>query len=412
MCRGLSVATGRGNATLCPPRTWTQQLQFQTAQRHRASDCGLSGATKYHDKVEKEQEETDSEDPRLAKMRTEAVLLLSKAAVSPRKLAQLAHLADATEARTLVRQLNQTYENLRRAIRIEQVAGGYRMFTHPSLSPWLTRLGHLPSPVRISTPMMETLAVVAYHQPVSRANAEAVRGVGCGELLRQLMERDLVRIVGRGEELGRPYLYGTTKRFLQIFGLPNAEALPPIQLEALPDNPMIENQTLEDLSTSTKELVVSTTVASVLTETDLQTSETNLLPGTDVVDPTVAKNQSSSHPVSEIEDEENEFYDDSDEDDEEDDWGDEGDDWDEEDPDDQLDDDDELDDSDESDQEKIDSDDDDEIDDEDEIDGSWEEVDDEEADEEWDSDDEENDDDEGDSWVDDSDDEDEDDDWD
>ncbi len=86
--------------------------------------------------------------------------------------------------------------------------------------------------------MMETLAVVAYRQPVSRASAEAVRGVACGELLRQLMERDLIRIVGRSEELGRPYLYGTTKRFLQLFGLPNADALPPIQWQTLQDDPI------------------------------------------------------------------------------------------------------------------------------------------------------------------------------
>ena len=146
-------------------------------------------------------------------MRLEAVLLLAKTPLSLRKLCQMAHLADATEARTLIRQLNITFEEYGRAIRVEQVAGGYRLMTRSALSPWLARLGHLPAPLRLSTPMMETLSVVAYRQPVSRADVEAVRGVGCGELLRQTMERDLVRIVGRSEELGRPYLYGTTKRF-------------------------------------------------------------------------------------------------------------------------------------------------------------------------------------------------------
>ena len=130
-------------------------------------------------------------------MRLEAVLLLAKMPLSLRKLCQLAHLADATEVRTLIRQLNRTFEEYGRAIRVEQVAGGYRVLTRPALAPWLARLGHLPAPVRLSTPMMETLAVVAYRQPVSRANTEAIRGVGCGELLRQLLERDLVRIVGR-----------------------------------------------------------------------------------------------------------------------------------------------------------------------------------------------------------------------
>ena len=317
-------------------------------------------------------------DPRLGQLRTEAVLLLSKTAVSPRKLAQLAHLADATQARTLVRHLNKLYEDHGRAIRIEQVAGGYRMFTHASLSPWLTRLGHLPTTVRISTPMMETLAVVAYQQPVSRANAEAVRGVGCGEILRQLMERELVRIVGRSEELGRPYLYGTTKRFLQLFGLRSVDALPPIDIEALADDPI--NRSLnEDPSTSTKELVVSNSVASVLEETDIA-----------VVDQTEDSHPTSSHantgvePISQIEDEENEYYNDDDDDEEDDNWsGNDDDEWD----------DDELDDADA---------DDDELDAED---NEWEEVDDEDGDDEdWGEDDDE--------WDEDQDDDDEEEDWD
>ncbi len=210
-------------------------------------------------------------------MRLEAVLLLAKSPLTTRKLAQLAYLADATEARTLVRQLNRTYETHGRALRVEQVAGGYRLMTRSALAPWLAKLGHLPEAVRLSTPMMETLAVVAYRQPVSRANVEAVRGVACGELLRQLMERDLIRIAGRSEELGRPYLYGTTKRFLQLFGLPNTDALPPIRWHALQDDPDQDNDgpqhtslesTTDEMSSSPKESVVTTVLASVLAEAD------------------------------------------------------------------------------------------------------------------------------------------------
>jgi segregation and condensation protein B len=75
---------------------------------------------------------------------------------------------------------------------------------------------------------LETLAVVAYRQPIGRAEVEAVRGVQCGEILRVLMERDLLRIVGRSEELGRPFLYGTTRKFLQTFGLGRLEHLPQV----------------------------------------------------------------------------------------------------------------------------------------------------------------------------------------
>ncbi|MEM6471407.1 MAG: SMC-Scp complex subunit ScpB [Planctomycetota bacterium] len=170
----------------------------------------------------------DEEDEEVRQMRLEAVLLVAKTPLSTRKLAQLAHLADGTEARTLLRKLNDLYDRFGRAVRIQPVAGGWRMMTRQIYAPWLSRLGHLPSTVRLSSPMMETLAVVAYRGPVSRADIEAIRGVACGELLRQLMERDLIRIAGRSEDLGRPYLYDTTKQFLRLFGLPSSDALPAI----------------------------------------------------------------------------------------------------------------------------------------------------------------------------------------
>ncbi len=98
--------------------------------------------------------------------------------------------------------------------------------TRAKFAPWLRRIHAAWSEVRLSTPAMETLAVVAYRQPILRAEIEAIRGVQSGEVLRQLIERDLVRIVGRSQELGRPLLYGTSKRFLQIFGLKHIEELP------------------------------------------------------------------------------------------------------------------------------------------------------------------------------------------
>ena len=101
--------------------------------------------------------------------------------------------------------------------------------TRPCFSPWLRRLNELPAGVRLSTSALETLAVIAYRQPAVRAELEAIRGVQCGEMLRQLSERDLVRIAGRSPELGRPFLYGTTKKFLQVFGLRSLDELPRAQ---------------------------------------------------------------------------------------------------------------------------------------------------------------------------------------
>jgi segregation and condensation protein B len=168
--------------------------------------------------------------------RLEAVLLLAREPLNSRKLSQYANLADGTQARTLIRRLNERYDAAGRAFRVEHVAGGYQMMTRPQFAPWLRRLEHVPTETRLSAPALETLAVIAYRQPVPRADIEAVRGVNCGEILRQLMDRELVRIDGRSEELGRPYLYSTTRRFLQIFGLVNLDELP--GREALESTPL------------------------------------------------------------------------------------------------------------------------------------------------------------------------------
>lgn len=158
--------------------------------------------------------------------RLEAVLFLAREPLTTRKLSQYANLADGTQARTLVRRLNDQYDARGGAFRVEQVAGGYQLLTRRKFGSWLRRLEHVPGETRLSAPALETLAVIAYRQPVPRADIEAIRGVNCGEILRQLLERDLARIDGRSEELGRPYLYSTTKRFLRLFGLARLEELP------------------------------------------------------------------------------------------------------------------------------------------------------------------------------------------
>lgn len=168
----------------------------------------------------------EDQDAKIA--RIETVLFMSREPISTRKLANVANLADGTEARTLVNMLARRYEQRGSAMQVVEVAGGIQLFTRPGIADWIRRLHGESEEIRLSPPAMETLAVVAYRQPVVRAEIEAIRGVQCGEILRVLMERDLLRIVGRSEELGRPFLYGTTKKFLQVFGLRRLEQLPPI----------------------------------------------------------------------------------------------------------------------------------------------------------------------------------------
>ncbi len=168
----------------------------------------------------------DQDDQQAKMARLEAVLFLAREPLSTRKLANLAKLADGTEARTLLRLLGRRYDQRSSAMQVVDVAGGVQLLTRPQLAPWISRLHGSGEEMRLSAPALETLSVVAYRQPVVRAEVEAVRGVQCGEILRVLMERDLLRIVGRADEMGRPFLYGTTKSFLQVFGLRRLEQLP------------------------------------------------------------------------------------------------------------------------------------------------------------------------------------------
>jgi segregation and condensation protein B len=170
----------------------------------------------------------------------EAVLFLAREPMSLRKLAQMANLADATEARTVLQHLRTRYDERGCAFQVVHVAEGYQLKSRREFAPWLRPRSKSDREIRLSPPALETLAVVAYRQPVLRAEVEAIRGVACGEILRLLMDHDLLRIVGRSEELGRPLRYGTTTRFLAVFGLSNLGELPwADQLRRAPtdDNP-------------------------------------------------------------------------------------------------------------------------------------------------------------------------------
>jgi segregation and condensation protein B len=156
----------------------------------------------------------------------EAALLAADEPLNARRLALVAGLKDGTEARRLVRKLQSFYEQDGSAFQIEELAGGYQLLTRSEYHPWVVRLRRGGQELRLSTPARETLTVVAYRQPIMRADIEAVRGVQCADVLRLLMEKGLVRIVGRHDSLGRPVLYGTTKKFLQVFGLKSIKELP------------------------------------------------------------------------------------------------------------------------------------------------------------------------------------------
>lgn len=159
----------------------------------------------------------------------EAVLFATDSPLPASKIAQILDRGTSRHVRRFIAELNEAYEREGRAFRIEEVAGGYQMLTVPTLQPWLAKLLRARQESRLSPTQMETLAVIAYKQPVLRAAVEVVRGVACGDVINRLREMGLVKIVGRAEDVGRPLLYGTTKKFLRVFGLGSLDDLPRVE---------------------------------------------------------------------------------------------------------------------------------------------------------------------------------------
>jgi len=158
----------------------------------------------------------------------EAVLFASDEALTPARLAKIAETG-IKQVRQHVKSLNEQYREGGRAFRIERIAGGYQMLTLSPYNNWLRKLLRVRDDTKLSAAAIETLAIIAYKQPIIRADVEAIRGVSAGEMIRGLMYKGLVKIVGRAEVLGRPMLYGTTKKFLEVFGLNTLKDLPKIE---------------------------------------------------------------------------------------------------------------------------------------------------------------------------------------
>jgi segregation and condensation protein B len=166
----------------------------------------------------------------------EALLFASDVPLEAERIREVLDLENAAAARELVSELMTRYEAEPRGLSIVEVGGGYRMVTRPELAPWLVRLARARTRVRLSRPALETLAIVAYKQPVSKPELDAVRGVSSDAVLDNLLERRLIRVAGRKEAPGRPFLYETTREFLVAFGLRDVGDLPRVDGElVIPD---------------------------------------------------------------------------------------------------------------------------------------------------------------------------------
>jgi len=170
----------------------------------------------------------------------ESVLFASDAPLKAEEIARADGSLDEDMVEEAIRALQAQYEDSERSFEVVELAEGFQILTRAEFAPYLERFDTVPRPSRLSGPALETLAIIAYRQPIGRIEIEYVRGVACGGVIRTLQDRTLVDVVARGEGVGRPLLYGTTQRFLNHFGfrslddLPRSEELPVVLLEGIP----------------------------------------------------------------------------------------------------------------------------------------------------------------------------------
>lgn len=173
----------------------------------------------------------------------EAVLFSADAPLTADEIARADESLDEDLVEQAIRFLRAEYDDAQRSFQIAEIAEGYQILTRPEFAPYLERFDNVPRSSRVSGPALETLAIIAYRQPLGRIEIEYVRGVGSAGVLKTLQDRELIDVVGRAETLGRPVLYGTTSRFLEHFGfksledLPRPEELPVILRERIPLGP-------------------------------------------------------------------------------------------------------------------------------------------------------------------------------
>ena len=161
----------------------------------------------------------------------EALLFATNDPLTPKKLADLIKGADAKDVRQALIELKENYDEQGRGFTIQEVASGFQILSREDYGDYIRELHRTYAQARLSQAALETLAIIAYKQPTLRAEIEAIRGVGAGPLLRTLIDRGLVKFVGRADTLGRPALYGTTKKFLERFNLKSLKELPQPEID-------------------------------------------------------------------------------------------------------------------------------------------------------------------------------------
>ena len=158
----------------------------------------------------------------------ESLLFASDTPITIDRIKSVLEVTDRKAIRETLTSLVEEYESIKRGFFLTEIAGGFQFRTRPEFREWIRRLKET-RPARLSRAALETLAIIAYKQPVLRSDLEYLRGVDCGGTLRTLLERKLIRVLGRKNLPGRPIIYGTTKQFLELFDLKDLRGLPTLQ---------------------------------------------------------------------------------------------------------------------------------------------------------------------------------------
>ncbi len=171
----------------------------------------------------------ENKSPDEVKRIVEALLFAVQEPISVRKISEIIEGAEAKEIREVIQQLREEYDAHDRVFQVEEIANGFQLLSRPEYHEWISKIRKKSGENKLSQQALETLSIIAYKQPIIRAEIEAIRGVQSGQMIRTLIEKGLVKITGRDEVLGRPLLYGTTTKFLDHFGLKSIKDLPKVE---------------------------------------------------------------------------------------------------------------------------------------------------------------------------------------
>jgi segregation and condensation protein B len=219
----MNTPMGRPKDDDVPMRDGSEEVLAKSGTNgHGAGNGNGSGA-------DHQEPLSETLDQRALKGILEALLFVSHEPLSVDRLVTVLGKVSKAEVVEALRCLREDYNQEGRSLQLVEVAGGFRIVTRPDVAPWVKRLDKVKAAPKLSRSALESLAIVAYKQPIVRAEVEEIRGVETSSVLRTLLERKLVRMMGRKDVPGRPILYGTTKYFLEHFGLRDLSELPPLR---------------------------------------------------------------------------------------------------------------------------------------------------------------------------------------